>query len=78
MDEWFLAGDASFMEKARRRLEDMVRAADILVLTTHSDAIVREWCTRVIWLEKGRVRADGPTAEILDQYIESVTGPPPE
>ena len=69
MDEWFLAGDAGFMEKASRRLEDMVRAADILVLTTHSDQIVREWCTRVIWLEKGRIRADGPADEIVDQYV---------
>jgi lipopolysaccharide transport system ATP-binding protein len=68
MDEWFLAGDAGFMEKARQRLEEMVRAADILVLTTHSDEIVREWCTRVIWLDKGRIRADGPAAEIMDQY----------
>ena len=68
MDEWFLAGDAGFMEKASRRLEDMVRAADILVLSTHSDEIIREWCTRVIWLEKGRIRADGPTVEVLDQY----------
>ncbi len=68
MDEWFLAGDAGFMEKASRRLEDMVRAADILVLTTHSVPIVREWCTRAIWLEKGRIRADGPVEEVLDQY----------
>lgn len=68
MDEWFLAGDAGFMEKARRRLEDMVRAADILVLSTHDSAIVREWCTRVMWLDKGRIRADGPVGEIMDLY----------
>jgi lipopolysaccharide transport system ATP-binding protein len=68
MDEWFLAGDAEFLDKARARLEDMVRAADILVLSTHNDAIIAEWCTRVLWLEKGRVRADGPALEILKQY----------
>jgi lipopolysaccharide transport system ATP-binding protein len=68
MDEWFLAGDAEFLEKARARLEDMVRAADILVLSTHNDAIIGEWCTRVLWLEKGRVRADGPAHDILKQY----------
>src|ERR1700733_2108814 len=50
MDEWFLAGDSGFMETSRLRLEEMVRAADILVLTTHSDFIIREWCTRVMWL----------------------------
>jgi lipopolysaccharide transport system ATP-binding protein len=74
MDEWFLAGDAAFLEKARQRMEGMVRAADILVLSTHNDAIVREWCTRVIWLEKGRIRADGPMDEVLDEYV----GPPAE
>ncbi len=35
MDEWFLAGDATFMDKARHRLEEMVRGADILVLSSH-------------------------------------------
>ena len=46
----------------------MVRAADILVLSTHNNLIVREWCSRVIWLDQGRIHADGPAAEILDQY----------
>jgi homopolymeric O-antigen transport system ATP-binding protein len=73
MDEWFLAGDAGFMEKAQLRLEDMVRAADILVLTTHSELIVRKWCTRVIWLEKGRVRADGSADEVLNRYFGPAT-----
>jgi lipopolysaccharide transport system ATP-binding protein len=69
MDEWFLAGDAAFLEKARQRMEGMVRAADILVLSTHSASIVREWCTRVIWLDKGRIRADGAVDEVLEQYL---------
>ena len=68
MDEWFLAGDANFMEKARHRLEAMVRGADILVLSTHSLEIVRTWCTRVIWLDQGRIRADGPADAVLDAY----------
>ena len=68
MDEWFLAGDANFMEKATQRMADMVRSADILVLSSHNDLIVREWCTRVLWLDTGRIRADGPAGEILDQY----------
>ena len=48
MDEWFLAGDATFMDKAKARLEEMVRGADILVLSTHQIDIVRTWCTRVL------------------------------
>src|SRR6201995_4332021 len=44
MDEWFLAGDATFLDKARHRLEEMVRGADILGLSRHQISIVRHWC----------------------------------
>ena len=69
MDEWFLAGDSSFMERARTRLEDMVRRAEILVLSTHMTNVVMDWCTRVIWLDQGRVRADGDAADIVAAYL---------
>jgi lipopolysaccharide transport system ATP-binding protein len=71
MDEWFLAGDAGFIQKARGRLEDMVRGADILVLSSHVEKVVQEWCNRVIWLDKGRIRADGPTEEVMRAYGEA-------
>jgi lipopolysaccharide transport system ATP-binding protein len=69
MDEWFLAGDAEFMEKARARLEDMVRGAEILVLSTHSMDVVEDWCGRVLWLDQGRIRDDGAPAEVLQRYL---------
>ena len=72
MDEWFLAGDAGFMDKARQRLEAMVRGADILVLSSHSTEIVRAWCTRVLWLDQGQIVADGPADDVLDRYLGSV------
>ncbi len=69
MDEWFLAGDANFMNKARTRLEKIVRDAEILVLSSHVASAVLEWCTRVIWMDQGRVRMDGPAAEVMDLYL---------
>ena len=69
MDEWFLAGDAAFLEKARLRLEDMVRGAEILVLSSHAAPVVLEWCTRVIRLEQGRMVDDGPPQEVMDRYL---------
>jgi len=68
MDEWFLAGDAAFMQKAREKLKLLVNDADILVLATHDMAIVREWCTRAIRLEAGRIVADGP-AEVVTREM---------
>ncbi len=69
MDEWFLAGDANFLEKARTRLEALVKTAEILVLSSHMSHIVLEWATRVIWLDHGRVREDGPPAEVMGHYL---------
>jgi len=69
MDEWMLAGDAQFIDRAKHRLETMVRGADILVLSTHDTSIVRTWCSRVLWLDEGRIRADGPPEEVLEQYL---------
>jgi lipopolysaccharide transport system ATP-binding protein len=74
MDEWFLAGDAAFMEKAKARLEDMVRGAEILVLSSHNAEVIQDWSTRVIWMEKGRIRADGEPAAVLADYAASQTG----
>jgi lipopolysaccharide transport system ATP-binding protein len=65
MDEWFLAGDADFMARAQERLGRLVSDADILVLATHDMGIVRQWCTRAIRLEAGRIVADGPVAEVV-------------
>ncbi len=69
MDEWFLAGDAAFMDRARARLEDMVRGADILVLSSHNATVVQDWSTRVMWLDQGRIVADGAPADVLGQYL---------
>ncbi len=78
MDEWFLAGDSEFFDKARARLENMVRGAEILVLSTHQDEVVQEWCTRVLWLDRGRIRADGPPTEVLELYLGRPVEPPRE
>lgn len=69
MDEWLLAGDAAFIEKAKLRVETMVRHADILVLASHSAGILMEWCNRLIWLDQGKIRADDKPATVLSEYL---------
>ncbi len=69
MDEWIMAGDASFMDKARQRLETMVSGAEVLVLSSHSADIILRWCNRVIWMDGGEIKADGTPEEVLGQYL---------
>jgi lipopolysaccharide transport system ATP-binding protein len=69
MDEWILAGDAAFMAKAKRRVEAIVRHADILILASHSASTIAEWCNRVLWLEHGKIVADGKPMDVLSRYL---------
>lgn len=72
MDEWFLAGDAQFMGKAQARLELLVRNAEILILSSHEHKVIREWCTRALWLDHGRVMKEGTPEEVIGAYLASV------
>ncbi len=69
MDEWILAGDASFLDKARHRLESMVQGAEILVLSSHSAEIIMRWCNRVIWMDRGQIKLDGTPEDVLAAYL---------
>lgn len=75
MDEWLLAGDAAFMEKASIRLETVVRQAEVLVLSSHAPGIILNWSTRVIRMDQGRIVDDGPPQEVMDRYLGAVPVP---
>jgi ABC-type polysaccharide/polyol phosphate transport system ATPase subunit len=69
MDEWLSVGDAAFSDKAQARLSEVVNATKILVLATHSRALLERICTRAIWLEHGKVVMDGPVGEVAKSYF---------
>lgn len=69
MDEWLSVGDASFVSKAEARLKAIVDTANILVIATHSPALVEAVCNRVVWLEHGEIVADGKPSEILKRVF---------
>jgi lipopolysaccharide transport system ATP-binding protein len=69
MDEWFMAGDATFMQKAEARLASLVSGADIMVIATHDMSVARRWCTRAIRLDAGRIVADGPVEQVIAEMM---------
>lgn len=64
MDEWLAVGDRNFVPKAERRLLELIGRTGILVMASHSLGILERVCDRLIWLDSGRIRADGPLAEV--------------
>ena len=74
LDEWLSAGDALFLAKAKRRMEDFVRLSSVLVIASHSMPLLEEWCTRGIWLEYGNVKMMGPMKDVIASYHEATGG----
>lgn len=59
-DEIVGAGDEAFRRKAQARLDDMANRAQILIVATHSEAILQRLCKQVIRLERGEIVKCGP------------------
>jgi ABC-2 type transport system ATP-binding protein/lipopolysaccharide transport system ATP-binding protein len=72
LDEGIGAGDAAFLDKAKQRLNAFVARAGILVLASHADALVRQFCTKAFLLDQGRIVASGPVQEVLDRYKHDI------
>lgn len=68
MDEWIGVGDKSFVAKAQDRLKKLVGRTGILFIASHSEGMIKETCSRVLWLEKGQVRADGSPDDVYRDY----------
>ncbi len=68
VDETLSAGDMAFQIKARERMRDLMDKAQLLVMVSHDTKAIAELCQRVIWLDHGQVREDGPTEEVLEGY----------
>ena len=78
MDEWLTAGDAHFLEKATKRVEEFVQGSSILVLASHSLALVERWCNRAILLHQGHIMAMGATKEVVAAYQQLVESGAPQ
>lgn len=71
MDEWIMAGDATFMARARHRIDGFIAKASILVLASHSVDTCRQFCNKALWMDQGQVVAAGPVEKILEAYAMS-------
>lgn len=69
LDEIFAGGDAAFKLKARERMHELIDKSDIMIMVSHDENLIRSFCNRVIWLDHGRLIADGPVDLLIDQYL---------
>jgi ABC-type polysaccharide/polyol phosphate transport system ATPase subunit len=75
LDEVLSVGDADFQEKSRRRLSEMMNRARAIVLVSHAAGMIDDICSKVLWLEKGRVIDFGEPQRVLSAYHKSTVQP---
>jgi len=68
VDEVLAVGDINFQKKCLGKMGDVARAGRTVVLVSHQLNQIRRLCQRVVWIDDGQVRRDGPTHEVVSAY----------
>jgi teichoic acid transport system ATP-binding protein len=73
IDEALATGDVNFKKRSQERISELKAKAGTVFLVSHSHSVIRETCTRAIWLDKGNMVMDGPMEEVLSAYEQATT-----
>ena len=74
LDEVLSVGDGAFRKKSEEKMREIIGGGATTILVSHSLMQVREMCSKVLWLHKGKQIAFGETEPICDQYQELLDG----
>lgn len=69
VDEVLAVGDAGFQKKCLGKMGQVGREGRTVLFVSHNMTALQSLCERAIWLDSGRVRADGPAVEIVADYL---------
>ena len=71
IDEVLAVGDAEFQRKCLGKMKDVSQSGRTILFVSHNMTAVHSLCTRVLWLDQGRVRMEGPTDEVVRAYLST-------
>lgn len=71
-DEMLSAGDAVFIEKAKKRVDTLINKAKIMVLVSHDLGLVKSLCTRCLIVKHGHIIFDGTPEKAIETYLSSL------
>ena len=74
VDEILSTGDIAFSTKASDYFKKILKDGKTVVYVSHSTGSVESLCTRVIWIDKGKIVADGKPKKICGRYKEAIMG----
>ena len=68
VDEVLAVGDKAFKEKCYRRIEELLAGGRTLFFVSHNERDLKRFCTRGLYLDKGRLVLDAPIGDVLARY----------
>ena len=68
VDEVLAVGDRQFKEKCYTRIDEMLAGGRTMFFVSHSEADLLRFCTRGLYLDKGKLILDGPIQAVVDRY----------
>lgn len=72
VDEAIAVGDAGFQYRCAERMSELVREGRTLVFVSHDMSAIEALCERTVLLRHGRVVLDGPSRDVIRQYLLGV------
>ena len=70
IDEVLAVGDAEFQRKCFEKLDETAGKGRTILMVSHDLEVVRNLCSKAVWIDGGRVAAVGPAADVVAQYRE--------
>lgn len=75
IDEVFAVGDANFKDKSQKKTEEFFKAGKTILLVSHSEEQIQQFCSRVIYLKDGHVAFDGDVDKGLNMFMNEQLNP---
>ena len=64
-------GDIEFHEKSMNKIENLIKSGSSVVIASHDLELIRAYCTRALWIEKGKIMSAGPAPEVAHDHEHS-------
>lgn len=71
IDEALAVGDEAFRRKSSARIDELLDEAGTVFIVSHSLGTLVESCSRILWIDEGRVRMDGEPDEVVAAYRDA-------
>ncbi len=71
VDEILAVGDTQFQNKCMGKMQSISNEKRTIIFVSHNMSAINRLCNRVLWMDKGSIRLDGKTEDVINKYLTS-------